>query len=287
MSASSAVSTLPGCLVADGGVVAGCEPVALRQGRAGVLLLHGLTGSPWELRPLAEAFAARGFAVAMPLLAGHGRDVRLLQRCRWPDWQADALAARDWLAAGCDRIHLLGLSMGALLTLRLARMPTPAPLRSVTLLAPALALTPWAEGAVRALAALGSQRMIGKDPPDLRGGLRPPAYPSIPLAAIASLLDLIDTVRADPRPLSVPTLVLHGTADATIPLRRAQARLRPLLGPAAVVRLVPGAPHLLVRSHQAPEVIDRCLGALETLEPYGAGADGAARSRKIDGLQER
>lgn len=37
---------------------------------AGVLLLHGFTGSPAELRPLGEFLSRQGYAAAAPLLPG-------------------------------------------------------------------------------------------------------------------------------------------------------------------------------------------------------------------------
>ena len=47
------------------------------DGDIGILLIHGFTGSPWDLRPLGEALLARGFHVKAPLLPGHGT--------RWQD----------------------------------------------------------------------------------------------------------------------------------------------------------------------------------------------------------
>ena len=40
--------------------------------RVGVLVQHGFTGNPVSMRPWAEDLAARGYAVEMPLLPGHG-----------------------------------------------------------------------------------------------------------------------------------------------------------------------------------------------------------------------
>ena len=48
------------------------EPGNQHHARAAVLLLHGFTGSPWEVRPLGESLAARGFHVLAPQLPGHG-----------------------------------------------------------------------------------------------------------------------------------------------------------------------------------------------------------------------
>src|SRR5438445_12307653 len=47
-------------------------PFSLGDGEDACLLLHGLTGSPAEVRPVGEALARAGFRALGPLLPGHG-----------------------------------------------------------------------------------------------------------------------------------------------------------------------------------------------------------------------
>jgi carboxylesterase len=98
-------------------------PFSLGEGQRGVLLVHGFTGSPFEVRLLGEDLARRGFAVEGPLLAGHRATTREMRRAGWHDWLRTASEAFDRLRArvGQRRIAVAGLSMGALLTLELAR----------------------------------------------------------------------------------------------------------------------------------------------------------------------
>ncbi len=91
-----------------------------KRGRAGVLLVHGITGSPTEMKPLAKKLAARGFTVACPQLAGHCSTLKELKQTRWADWYASLEAALDMLSNECDTVFVSGLSMGALLALKLA-----------------------------------------------------------------------------------------------------------------------------------------------------------------------
>ena len=94
-------------------IIPGCEPWSADGGRQGVLVLHGFTGNPQSMRGLAEAFAAAGFAVELPLLPGHGTSVDDMIDTAWPDWSAAAEAAYADLAARVDRVVVAGLSSGA------------------------------------------------------------------------------------------------------------------------------------------------------------------------------
>jgi carboxylesterase len=64
-------------------LIPGAEPFSAAGGPAGVLVLHGFTGNPQSMRGLAEAFAATGFTVELPLLPGHGTKVEDMIPTRW------------------------------------------------------------------------------------------------------------------------------------------------------------------------------------------------------------
>ena len=96
----------------------GAEPLSHSAGSStGVLVLHGFTGNPSSVRPVAEAMVAAGFDVEMPRLPGHGTSIEDMMTTSWQDWFSAALSAFDSLAARCDRVAVAGLSMGGLLTL--------------------------------------------------------------------------------------------------------------------------------------------------------------------------
>src|SRR3954471_2522919 len=75
------------------------SPLSIDGDGRGVLCLHGITGTPFEIRPLAEALGRRGWTVAAPTLAGHGGTLRDLANTTWHDWLASAEAALDSLRA--------------------------------------------------------------------------------------------------------------------------------------------------------------------------------------------
>ena len=93
-------------------------PFELGVGPGACLLLHGFTGTPWDVRPLGESLAAGGFRVRGLRLPGHGTTPRAMLDAGAEDWLA---ACEEGLAGFREpRVAVVGLSMGALLALVLA-----------------------------------------------------------------------------------------------------------------------------------------------------------------------
>ena len=101
-------------------VMPGCEPYSSPGSSMGVLVLHGFTGNPYSMRPLAERCAQAGYSVELPRLPGHGTSLEDLVPRRWPDLVEAAFAAFDELAARCDKVAVVGLSVGGGLTALIA-----------------------------------------------------------------------------------------------------------------------------------------------------------------------
>lgn len=86
--------------------------------RRGVLLVHGLTDSPYFMRPLAEFYAQNGFRVMAMLLPGHGTRPGDLLDMRWQEWAKAVAYGVDRLAEEVDELYLAGFSAGAALSIR-------------------------------------------------------------------------------------------------------------------------------------------------------------------------
>lgn len=255
---------LPQALVAPPGCLPGAEPLAVAASEAvGVLILHGLTGSPAEVRGLAQACVQRGWSVAMPVLAGHSTQVTALVNTSWRDWLDSARRSLSWLSRRCATVHLVGFSMGGLLAVLLAAEQSPRKRGRVVLLAPAMALSPWQRAAVDTMATLGVIAALGKESGTDADGRPLPRYTALPFAAVAQLLRLQEHVAQRVQPLAQPVLVLHGEADLTIQAGRTAQRIRQVLGPAPQLQWVAGAGHLLLVDACAPVVTRRCLEFLE------------------------
>lgn len=194
----------------------GAEPFAASNGPHGVLVLHGFTGCPQSMRPLAEAFADAGFSVELPLLPGHGTEVADLVPCRFEDWLGAADEAYQALAARCDRIVVAGLSMGGSLTLQIAhRYPEIAGAVVVNpLVAPPAQsfrdiLAGALEGGVEVMPGIGSD-IARLDTVEL-------AYDGVPIEAALSLFDAVAEMSTHLEEIRCPILLLQSREDHVVP----------------------------------------------------------------------
>jgi carboxylesterase len=111
-------------------------------GRVGILLIHGLGGTPVELRFVAQALARAGHTVYCCQLAGHCGTPEELRRSTWHEWYLSVEEAHDRLKQDCDVILAGGLSMGGILALHLAQN-RPEEVQGLVLFAPTLKLDGW------------------------------------------------------------------------------------------------------------------------------------------------
>jgi carboxylesterase len=83
-------------------------------------LIHGLTGTPNELRFVARGLRAAGFEAECVRLAGHCGSEADLLATGWQDWFASVEQAADVLRQKVKHLFVAGLSMGAVLALKYA-----------------------------------------------------------------------------------------------------------------------------------------------------------------------
>jgi carboxylesterase len=105
----------------QGAVLDGCDPWSHAAGsEAGVVVIHGFTGTPASVRAVAEAFAAAGHDVELPRLPGHGTSIEDMLGTGWADWSGEVAACLGRLCERVDVVVLVGQSMGGTLALRAA-----------------------------------------------------------------------------------------------------------------------------------------------------------------------
>lgn len=182
--------------------------------RIGVLLSHGFTGSPASMKPWGEALAARGYAVEVPRLPGHGTSWQELNKTRWSDWYAEVTATFDKLRAENDAVVVGGLSMGGGLALRLAA-DRPSEVAGLVLVNPAVGSNNKQLLAVPLLKhVIGATPGIGND--IKKPGMDECGYDKTPLKALHDLVRSWRTLRADLPRVTAPLLLFRSLEDHVV-----------------------------------------------------------------------
>jgi len=243
------------------------DPFVLGEGPDACLLLHGLTGSPAEVRPVGEALAAAGFRAVGPLLPGHGTTPEDLDTTTRADLIQAAESALLSLE-GARRIFLCGLSVGGLLAIHLAARPWVREglpdFSALALLAPAIefAGSTWLfANVVGRLPAL--PLILGKGARDIAGGGSPAgngpvradgSYEAIPMRWGAELRALSQEAQKLARRVRAPTLVLHGALDRTSAPSGSRKLARLLSSTQVDLRFLARSGHVLPLDRESAEV---------------------------------
>ena len=101
-------------------IIPTAEPFFFPGNETGCLLIHGLTGTPKEMRWMGEYLATKGHTVFGIRLFGHATQPEDLKRARWQDWLTNAEEGWYLISSMVTRVFLVGLSMGGALSLLLA-----------------------------------------------------------------------------------------------------------------------------------------------------------------------
>jgi carboxylesterase len=230
-----------------------------------VLLIHGMTGAPGEMKFLAKRLHRRGFSVAAPLLAGHGLDEAHLLGTTWQDWLGSVRDAYRRLRQDHDEVFVAGICVGGALGLALAAEDPSvagAAVYSMTYRYDGWNMKRWYSAVVpyaQPFAGLPLIRRLsfvepypfGLKDERLRDGMAatqgtviPGALDRIPLGAMAEMHWLSDHLDAVGPLIHQPTLILHARDDDMSHPRNAQRLQRSLGGP-VVLRLLDDCYHMI------------------------------------------
>jgi carboxylesterase len=204
--------------------VEAAKPFLLGQGRNTVLLIHGFTGLPHEMREFGEYLAGRGFRVYAPLLPGHGSSKEDMIKTGRADWIRGAEEGLMLLQnEGAENVFVSGLSMGGTLTLYLGEKHPE--VRGLLPICGPVYLTDWRLRfllpVVRRFTDYYSAELADildksvLETPVAREQRR--RYDKIPLPCVAELLTLIRETRERLSEIRQPILIAQARRDRVVP----------------------------------------------------------------------
>jgi carboxylesterase len=193
-------------------IIPGCEPRIFNGNKIGCLLLHGFSSSPNEMRLLGDHLKEFGYTVHIPLLAGHGISPKDLNKISWYDWFDSAKNELFNIRKKCDKVFVIGLSMGGSLALHLAAHYE---INGVVALAAGLYLR---NKIARIISFLKPLHPLMKDfaRSDLKADVERIKYDKVPIRAISELLKLFAHLKDDLSEIYAPALIIYSTQDHVI-----------------------------------------------------------------------
>jgi carboxylesterase len=251
----------------------------LPGGRSGVLLIHGLTGTPTEMRFVAKGLNRNGFTVHGMQLAGHCGTEQDLLNTGWKDWYASVCTAADQLRAEVDQLFVGGLSMGSLLALKLAA-DRPEQVAGLALYGTTFVYDGWTvpwygkfSFLLPALISMGigrhakfhevfpygikderiRQRIANSM---LSGNSADAGLPGNPWPSLAEFYRLSFQVRRQLGQVRAPALVMHAREDDVASLKNVRVVERGVSGPVETV-ILENSYHMITVDQEREQVIER------------------------------
>ena len=222
----------------------GAEPFLLPGGAHGVLLIHGFTGLPAELRLMGEYLNARGFTVLANRLAGHGTTVENLSRMEHEDWMDSVRDGSAILSGVCEQVSVVGHSMGAVFAMLLSVETDVAHVVSLgapIMIAPEQGIEhlPTREACVDRYVPKARRRLQ-----NVPCGANN-TYRRMPLVSIHEMMDVIAILCGQIAKVTAPILIVHGERDHTADPKSADYLYENVRSPRCEKYILPDAGHLL------------------------------------------
>ncbi|WP_010170388.1 alpha/beta hydrolase [Bacillus coahuilensis] len=219
----------------------------------GCLLIHGFTGSPYEVEPLAEFLRKKtDWNVKSITLPGHGDELNL-RGVTSDKWIEAAEEGVEELLQLCDKVYVIGFSMGGLLASYLAYQY---PVEKLVLLS--------------AAAYYVNPKQLLKDTKEMiRDGMRGQLVDNelfiryknkigaTPISATLQFRRVVRKVRPLLKEVEVPTLIAQGLVDGIVPPKSAKYLYEQISATQKEVFYSPVAKHLICHSEDCDELFER------------------------------
>ncbi len=173
-------------------------------------MVHGIAGDSSQFCSLLDELDERGIAWRAPELPGHGGRWQDMRGITWRDWYRGVEENYEELAREFERVSVVGFSIGAILSIKLACNYDVS--RLVLLNTPIYSFYHFVPGWLF-LKVLG---FFTKDirtfaAPDCNGRRR--IHKRIHVSTLATMLDLIERVKPDVSEVKSPCLIVHSRND--------------------------------------------------------------------------
>ena len=227
------------------------------------LLIHGFTGTPKEMRWMGEYLNRQGYTCLGVRLSGHATNPEDMIRSRYTDWMASVEDGYHLLRGGTDKVFLVGLSMGGVLSLL---MSTKLDVMGVIAMStPSRLPTDYPIWLLKLISLVMRYRPKTKEPPgsgwfDKSAYAEHISYSENPVRSSAELKKLILEMHAALPRVNVPVLLMHSKDETYIVPEHMEQIYMELVNALDKTKLyIAGSGHVLPRDAARDEVFKSAL----------------------------
>ncbi len=224
-----------------------------RYNKIGVLLLHGFTSGKNAVSGLVPHLEKLKIPYSMPVLRGHQSRFQDLQGVTYKDWVADAEKALLELSKSVDKVVVVGLSMGGLVTLKLA-MEHADKIAGIVTVAAALKFADPLAGFSKVLSKVVPYWPGPKTFNDKKLAKNCTNYKWFPTKAFVSLYDFAKVIEDNLYKVKVPILIIHSKEDHVISAAAANTIYERISSPHREIKWFYKSGHEMMQDMESEEV---------------------------------
>lgn len=239
--------------MAERTIIPGGEPFFYPGNRVGCLLLHGLTGTPYEVRELGQRLHAAGYTAVGIRLPGHATRYTDLDSVPWTAWVDAVDVALGLLADRSDQVFVMGLSLGAVLALYAASR---FPVAGVVAMGTMWELPRWQVATVRLTLSFRPYefKRRGSSILDPNARAKHPTYDHMVMRAVLQFDQLGAAMRAALPEVTAPVLLVHSRHDPVAPPSGVERILATLGSQDKQAAWVDNSAHIITEDYDKEEV---------------------------------
>ncbi len=241
-----------------------------------VLLFHGMTGSPFEMKKIARALHKAGFDVFCECLCGHGTSPININCVTWQDWVNQADQKFKELKERYENVYLAGLCMGAVLALAIS-IKHPNAVAGIISLSTTLFLDGWTIPFYNFLMPVGLNTIVRyhytfpeREPYGVKNEAirrkiatlqqrNTVALDNYPLSCVYELLKMSKYVRKNLSKVIAPILIIHAKEDDLTSVKSAKLVYAKVTSKNKELIILNESYHLIVLDNEKDFVFEKSI----------------------------
>ncbi len=248
------------------------EPFFLQGNRTGILLIHGFTGTPKEMRWMGEYLNEQGFTCLGIRLAGHATTPEDMRRTTYTDWITSVEDGYQILSGITDRIYLVGLSMGGVLSLLMSARLAERVAGVVAMATPYALPQDYPLWLLRLYGFFVRDNPKSKETPgaswfDKEAFDSHISYPQNPMRSVVELKLLLNEMQFELSQIRKPVLLIHSKDDTAVRSDNMEKIYTRLINASDKAKiLLTGSGHVITRDAARRQVFEAALRFIQQVE---------------------